>query len=377
MLRKKIAALSVIVLVIALAACFGGTAPEPTPEPTPYREIAERELDYAYEKFSPNTVVMEVNGQEIFWSEYFYWLMESKYNYESYFGPITDYSEMYDETMTIADVLADIAEDNLKSHIGLETGVREAEVELSEEDEATLNGIWESQVSYAGSEEELLVLMDSFFLSREYFTKLNEISLLYEVAFDHIYGVDGANLSDEDAMAYADANGYMQAQHILLKTIGDDQMPLYAATIAEKATLAQDLLVRLNNAEDKDAEFKAVRMEFDEDLGQSYYPDGYCFLSGRMVPEFETAVQSLENGGISAVVETLYGYHIIMRLPVTPDSIVSIDTYTGAPSTIRYNAAFEKYSAQVQSWIESAVVEYVGEFKELDLAQVFAKPSEE
>ena len=36
-----------------------------------------------------------------------------------------------------------------------------------------------------------------------------------------------------------------------------------------------------------------------------------------MVKEFEDAVKSLEVGGISGIVETSYGYHIIKRVPLS------------------------------------------------------------
>ena len=365
MLRKKIAAFTVTALVFALAACSLGKAPEPTPEPD------EREYAYAYAKYAPDTVVMEINGQPVLWSEYFYWLMDAKAYFEYNYGAVTDFSEILYETVTIADFMAGMAEDNLRWAVGLESGQREAGVLPSEEDELAAQELWEEQVLYAGGEEELLALMDSLFLSREYFDKLNRISIMYPKGFEQIYGANAEKLSDEDAMAYAENVGYMQAQHILLKTVDDSYQPLDGEIIAQKAALANDLLAMINGAEDKNAKFKELRGEYDEDSGQVLYADGYCFTSGAMVPEFEDAVLALEDGGVSAVIETMYGYHIIMRMPLGPDSVVNINLNTGNIYTLRYSAAYELYMDQVQRWIDGAMVEYSPEFQDLDLTTVF------
>ncbi len=106
-------------------------------------------------------------------------------------------------------------------------------------------------------------------------------------------------------------NDYVQsdkasAKHILISTqaTGDETVD-----VEEKRALAQSILDRINAGED----FDALRDEFDEDPGQT--TDGYTFISGEMMPEFEEAAFALKIDEVSGIVETSYGFHIIKRIP--------------------------------------------------------------
>ena len=135
--------------------------------------------------------------------------------------------------------------------------------------------------------------------------------------------------------AYAqDDLGYYRAKHILLKTVDTDSpitdeegnatgeyTPLDEATVAEKRALAEDLLAQLQAASDKEALFDQLMAEYSEDTaadGTLNGADGYTASQGQMVAPFEEAALALEDGAISGIVESVYGYHIILRLPLDP-----------------------------------------------------------
>ena len=60
----------------------------------------------------------------------------------------------------------------------------------------------------------------------------------------------------------------------------------------------------------------------------STYTAGYEFGTGEMVEEFENASTALEENGISEIVESNYGYHIIKRLPLDDENIISSDKFS-------------------------------------------------
>jgi len=81
---------------------------------------------------------------------------------------------------------------------------------------------------------------------------------------------------------------------------------------------ATALLERLHAGED----FVTLLLEYGEDPGMDAYPEGYTFVVGDMVLEFEEGTLALEVGEISGIVQTSFGYHIIMRVEPNPENIM-------------------------------------------------------
>lgn len=127
--------------------------------------------------------------------------------------------------------------------------------------------------------------------------------------------------TDAEVMAYLEETGQYRAKHILLATIDlTTREPLDEATVTQKRALADDLLAQLRAAEDPIALFDDLMNQYSEDTGLSTNPEGYTTRKGQMVAPFEQAALALKDGEISDVVESDYGCHIILRLPMNPDS---------------------------------------------------------
>ncbi len=182
-------------------------------------------------------------------------------------------------------------------------------------------------------------------------------------------GIDGYP-TDDEVVAYADAAeeamGAYSAKHILFMTMDS---ATYAALSEEEAAakleLAEDVLAQLNavSGEEQIALFDTLMNEYSEDgrdatTGDLYYPDGYETYAGEMVAEFEAAAMELDDYGISGIVETTYGYHIIMRLPM--DTEVDYEAYR---EEMIVNAVYEMQTA----WMEEYVPVTTEAFADVDI----------
>ena len=161
-----------------------------------------------------------------------------------------------------------------------------------------------------------------------------------------------------------------QAKHILLLTVDMDGTPtvqdgayvypsLDEETIAEKKALADDLLSQLRSSDDPEALFDELMNEYSEDTGLESNPDGYTTTVGQMVPAFEETALSLEFGEISDVVESSYGYHIILR-----GEVEDLDSYAD-----QYRQSL--LDARVEQWLEDAEVTPVETIENLDVANFY------
>jgi len=89
-------------------------------------------------------------------------------------------------------------------------------------------------------------------------------------------------------------------------------------TFALSLERADELLTRVLAGED----FSALIETYGEDPGMRTFPEGYTFVQGDMVPEFENATLELEIGEISGLVISDFGIHIIKRVEPDPDNIM-------------------------------------------------------
>jgi len=81
---------------------------------------------------------------------------------------------------------------------------------------------------------------------------------------------------------------------------------------------AEALLERALAGED----FDLLIAQYGEDPGMRESPEGYTWAAGAMAPEFEEATRLLEIGGISPVVATSHGFHIVQRIEPNYDDIM-------------------------------------------------------
>jgi peptidyl-prolyl cis-trans isomerase D len=135
---------------------------------------------------------------------------------------------------------------------------------------------------------------------------------------------DGSgSFSDEEVQSYYERNinRYSQpelrrARHILFTTSPQDP-----PDIREKKLLqAEDVLQQARGY----ADFAELARQYSEGPSAPQGGDLGLFSRGRMVKPFEDAIFALEIGGISEIVETSFGYHIIKLEEIVPPHITPL-----------------------------------------------------
>lgn len=100
----------------------------------------------------------------------------------------------------------------------------------------------------------------------------------------------------------------IRASHILL---------MYAGSARSSATRTKDQaesqIRALKGQLDDGAEFAMLAQQNSDCPSSRQGGDLGQFGKGQMVPAFEQAAYALEIGGVSEVIETDFGYHIIQR----------------------------------------------------------------
>lgn len=106
---------------------------------------------------------------------------------------------------------------------------------------------------------------------------------------------------------------YLCAKHILIPTVNlQNGAALSEEDVLAAQNLAQDLCAQLENG----ADFDVLMQQHSQDGGLQANPEGYVFTAGEMVTEFYNGTIALGVGEISAPVESMFGYHIIKRMPL-------------------------------------------------------------
>ena len=181
--------------------------------------------------------------------------------------------------------------------------------------------------------------------------------------------------------AYAEENNYITSAHILFltsETVTDadgksTSKELSDEVKAEKKAKAEELCAELKAITD-DTErwtrFKELMNEYSEDTGLAQFPDGYCFTKGSMVTEYDDASRALKEYEVSDVVESQFGYHVIMRLPTKGTDLVSYSNgYTQSVVPLTYLAAPVEFDADIAEWASSADIKYTKLYDSIDFSQ--------
>ena len=282
-----------------------------------------------------DTVVAQAGGVDITAAQWLQWAASYADQYAQYFGSDLPWDQD-DGSGTMEDAIKEAALQMAQLYALLpgeaaREGVAVDDSQLAK-DEANLDKMAED----LGGDEMAQHYLWQIPLTRQSYLDMRLSAMASGAIQEARYGENGAQRpTDAQVLAYAtDELGIAyRVKHILLTTVDTSKPltdedgkytgeyePLDEATVAEKRKLAEDILAQLEGSSDPVALFDDLMHQYSEDTGLSSNPDGYDAQEGQMVEPFEKASLALEEGEFSGIVESAFGYHIILRLPIIADN---------------------------------------------------------
>ena len=152
---------------------------------------------------------------------------------------------------------------------------------------------------------------------------------------------ESRNFYDQNASMFEKPE-QIKASHILIKTAED-------ATDDQK-TEARKKIDDVRKKAVAGEDFAALAKEYSEGPSNVRGGDLGYFSRGQMVKPFEDVAFALKKGEISDVVETQFGYHIIIVTDHRPASVVDYET---AKAQIEERLKQEKTLRQIRQYIET------------------------
>ena len=324
-------------------------------------------FESALATFAPDTVMATTAAGALTWADLFIFLHRTVSNLLHSYGNSFDWNDGADTGSSLADLVMDYSTEEALSFLAYLYGFNSLGFSLSADDLRELTEELDELVEMYGGMDELehSLRENGGFYNFELFEKLYKIEYTIGFLINELYGENASAFPDDRAAAYAEDNGYMMAMHILRLKIEGDNTPFEES----EEILAQLELHRDSN--DLYNVFFSLMNEHSEDGGLHSNPYGYLFLFHEMVEPFSIASASLKEGEMSGIVETVYGYHIILRVPIDYDDIPFGFANAGIYRTLRQAAALEEFDLLMTSWLEALNVEFTSEYNSIDLAAIF------
>ena len=362
--------LSVGILAAGMSGCGGSTDPDASASTSPDASASPTVAAEAHTApdFAEDTLILTIAGKPVYWPEFKYWLNYSlQYSGASQAGAV-DWDAEYSDGLTLREYILQDAVKAVALYRVIDKTAEEMGLEISEADNANIDSIIQSNRSYFETDEEYDNYLAENYLSNDLMEYLLRASCNYYNIFVRMFGENGEQVSDADALAYGADNGFYRAKHILLAAKDADGNEYSEDEMQQKFETLQGLLEQLRSSSEPTVLFDELMSEYSEDPGLATYPEGYQFTAGTMDSDFQAALEKLDDYGISDVVKIRDGYTIIMRLPLDPDGVALADGYG---YTLRYNTANHEYETLANTWVEEAEIVYSEDYARVDPSDWF------
>lgn len=362
-------------------------APTATAKPVETPTVHTLDYDAIRALYPADTAAITLEDEVMNWDVYADWLRTNGLQYEDYFrqmgayyGVAADWAgSMGDGTgNTYAQGLVKETNETLASFMAIKAMAKEKGISLDEETQKNLDP--ETMAHQILGEKATVAdlaaeLEKTSHMTVRAFRFYSEALDLYTLLAQELYGAQGEKVAAADVVADLEEHGYLSAHHILFMTI--DPMTgknLEEAEVAKKLEQANELVKELRAIEDHEEllkRFKELKEQYCEDTGKTAYPDGYTFTPGTMVKVFEDTLTAQQPFEVSDPVQSDYGFHIIMRLPLNADSLLF--SPMGTPQIARVAYAQERITRDLDDYCAAHPPVFADGLEELDLTQYIVK----
>lgn len=354
-IRRGLAvALSAVLLTGALSGC--GSSYDPVKEVMGY---------------PGSTVLFKVDGNDVTASDYFFWMAKNADYVASYYsamGGAVDWTASIDGDggATMDEYVKSESQNTAVVYSVVAEKAAAAGYEFTAEDKSDYDEQCAETKEQLGGEEAYQDYLKTMCLTDDLMLEMSKVGVVYSHMEAGLCADGGEYAPAEGELAqYADDNGLLCAKHILLLTkdmstgqvLSDEQK-------AEKKAKAEELLAQLqaiSDPEELKTKFDELMQANSEDSGLQSNPDGYVFGDGEMVQPFEDATKALAPGQISGIVESDFGYHIILR-----------QDPADAPA-LREEWQAQKMDGVLEQWVEEAQIETTQTYDDLTTADFYEK----
>ena len=360
---KRLGSILLAVCLLALSACSAGTDTE--------------SLAYQLAGLDPQETLLTVNGRDVSAELYLYWLQYACTMAKSA-GAVDeegalDWDYLYDDGITAEEYILREAEDQAKLYMLIEAWAEKYGVELTDEEEQEVDEEIAYYAEQLGGEEAYADYLAQIGISAQSTRRMTKDFRLYSKLLE-MTKEEGGPLYIDDELLYQYEGitpDTVLVDHILFLTSGDE-----ADDQLRRDTMEQVRTSLLETEEEFRTDmFNYIADTYSEDTGRTYYPNGYLVTEdANFVQPFLEAALALQEGEVSQVVESDYGYHLLLRKPIrdyVADSylgeLLMIDTsgadvtYSKAYETLDHQAYYTAYQAHVEEAAQALQPDEAGE----------------
>ena len=205
-----------------------------------------------YAAYDPDQLVMTIDGKDITWKDFFYFVNSNAASVSSYFasmqayGMAADWEDELEAGETYQDYVVNSAKEIIRQLIAIEGFAEQNGAGLTVENQQAIDAETQSIKTAAcgegASDEAFEEYLSQMYMNSELYERMAKVNYLYQNGFTALYGENGAFVSEEDAIAYLENNGYMSVNHILyLTTDMSTGAELDAATLEDKKAAADQM----------------------------------------------------------------------------------------------------------------------------------------